>query len=189
MGRSLGSILAREGAFGKKPALALPVGASGHHEVHHDRQMVRGQPRVVRPEPVALQRLARQVGRPEDERVSFVRDAVREDDVVEPPGRILVLVVPPRVRLEARDVQREGVREGRAVPVRSEPRSVRLDVVDGALGEGHLLDATGLARVLEVVLQLRREAGQRQIDDAEVGLAFGWRGVPTTGGAAVVLSN
>jgi acetyl-CoA C-acetyltransferase len=59
----------------------------------------------------------------------------------------------------------------------------------GALGEGHLLDATGLARVLEVVLQLRWEAGQRQIDNAEVGLAFGWRGVPTTGGAAVVLSN
>jgi len=59
----------------------------------------------------------------------------------------------------------------------------------GALGQGHLLDATGLARVLEVVLQLRGEAGSRQIEDAEVGLAFGWRGVPTTGGAAVVLSN
>lgn len=59
----------------------------------------------------------------------------------------------------------------------------------GALGEGHLLDATGLARALEVVLQLRGEAGQRQISDAEVGLAFGWRGVPTTSGAAVVLSN
>jgi acetyl-CoA C-acetyltransferase len=59
----------------------------------------------------------------------------------------------------------------------------------GALGEGHLLDATGLARVLEVVLQLRHEAGQRQIDDADVGLAFGWRGVPTTGGAAIVLST
>ena len=59
----------------------------------------------------------------------------------------------------------------------------------GALGQGHLLDATGLARTLEVVLQLRGEAGQRQIEDAEVGLAFGWRGVPTTGGAAVILSN
>jgi acetyl-CoA C-acetyltransferase len=59
----------------------------------------------------------------------------------------------------------------------------------GALGEGHLLDATGLARALEVVLQLRGEAGQRQIADAEVGLAFGWRGVPTTGGAAVILTN
>jgi acetyl-CoA C-acetyltransferase len=59
----------------------------------------------------------------------------------------------------------------------------------GALGEGHLLDATGLARVLEVVIQLRGEAGPRQIEDAEVGMAFGWRGVPTTGGAAVVLST
>jgi len=59
----------------------------------------------------------------------------------------------------------------------------------GALGEGNLLDATGLARTLEVVLQLRGEAGERQIEGAEVGMAFGWRGVPTTGGAAVVLSN
>jgi len=59
----------------------------------------------------------------------------------------------------------------------------------GALGQGHLLDATGLARVLEVVLQLRGEAGPRQIADVETGLAFGWRGVPTTGGAAVVLGN
>jgi len=59
----------------------------------------------------------------------------------------------------------------------------------GALGEGHLLDATGLARVLEVVFQLRGKAGERQVENAEVGLAFGWRGVPTTGGAAVVLSN
>jgi acetyl-CoA C-acetyltransferase len=64
-----------------------------------------------------------------------------------------------------------------------------VNVSGGALGEGHLLDATGLARVLEVVLQLRGEAGQRQVDNAEVGLAFGWRGVPTTAGAAVVLSN
>jgi len=31
--------------------------------------------------------------------------------------------------------------------------------------------------------------GYGQIEGAEVGLAFGWRGVPTTGGAAVILSN
>jgi acetyl-CoA C-acetyltransferase len=59
----------------------------------------------------------------------------------------------------------------------------------GCLGCGHLLDASGLARALEVVLQLRGEAGQRQIDDVETGLAFSWRGVPTTAGAAVILSN
>jgi len=58
----------------------------------------------------------------------------------------------------------------------------------GSLGVGHLLDASGLGRVLEVVMQLRGEAGQRQLEDVETGLAFGWRGIPTTSGAAVVLS-
>jgi acetyl-CoA C-acetyltransferase len=57
----------------------------------------------------------------------------------------------------------------------------------GSLGLGHLLDASGLARVLEVVLQLRGEAGERQLEDVETGMAFGWRGIPTTSGAAVVL--
>lgn len=58
----------------------------------------------------------------------------------------------------------------------------------GGLGVGHLLDASGLARVLEVVLQLRGEAGKRQLPDVETGLALGWRGLPTSSGAAVVLS-
>jgi len=58
----------------------------------------------------------------------------------------------------------------------------------GSLGVGHLLDASGLARVLEIVLQLRGEAGRRQLMDVETGLAFGWRSIPTTSGAAVVLS-
>lgn len=64
-----------------------------------------------------------------------------------------------------------------------------VNVSGGSLGCGHLLDASGLARVLEVVLQLRGEAGPRQLDAVETGLAFGWRGVPTTSGAAVLLSN
>ena len=54
---------------------------------------------------------------------------------------------------------------------------------------GDLLDASGLARTLEVVLQLRGEAGPRQLEDVELGLAQSWRGVPTTSGAVVVLSN
>ncbi len=64
-----------------------------------------------------------------------------------------------------------------------------VNVSGGSLGCGHLLDASGLARVLEVVLQLRGEAGPRQLPDVETGLAFGWRSVPTTSGAAVILSN
>ncbi len=58
----------------------------------------------------------------------------------------------------------------------------------GGLGCGNLLDANGLARALEVVLQLRGEAGPRQLEDVQTGLAFAWRGVPTTAGAAAILS-
>ena len=59
----------------------------------------------------------------------------------------------------------------------------------GSLGCGNLLDATGLARALEVILQLRGAAGARQIEGVEVGLVQSWRGVPTTSGAVAVLSN
>jgi acetyl-CoA C-acetyltransferase len=64
-----------------------------------------------------------------------------------------------------------------------------VNISGGSLGIGHLLDATGLARALEVVLQLRGEAGPRQLEGVEIGLAQSWRGVPTTSGAVVVLSN
>jgi acetyl-CoA C-acetyltransferase len=64
-----------------------------------------------------------------------------------------------------------------------------VNVSGGCLGCGHLLDATGLARALEVVLQLRGEAGARQIPEVEIGLAQSWRNVPSTSGAVVVMSN
>ena len=64
-----------------------------------------------------------------------------------------------------------------------------VNVSGGSLGMGHLLDATGLARALEVILQLRGEAGSRQLTNANVGLAQSWRGVPTTSGAVAILSN
>jgi acetyl-CoA C-acetyltransferase len=64
-----------------------------------------------------------------------------------------------------------------------------VNVSGGSLGCGHLLDASGLRAVVEVVLQLREEAGTHQLPDVETGLAFGWRGVPTTSGAAIILST
>jgi len=64
-----------------------------------------------------------------------------------------------------------------------------VNVSGGSLGVGHLLDATGLARALEVVLQLRGEAGARQLEDVEIGLVQSWRGIPTTSGAVAVLSS
>ena len=59
----------------------------------------------------------------------------------------------------------------------------------GSLGFGALLDATGLARALEVVWQLRGEAGARQLPKTNTGLAFAWRGLPTTSGVAAILSS
>jgi len=59
----------------------------------------------------------------------------------------------------------------------------------GLLGMGYGLEASGMQKLLEVVLQLRGQAGQRQIPDAEVGLAHTWRGIPTATGAVAVLSN
>jgi acetyl-CoA C-acetyltransferase len=64
-----------------------------------------------------------------------------------------------------------------------------VNVSGGSLGVGHFLDATGLVRTLEVVLQLRGQAGPRQLEDVEVGLVQSWRGVPTTSGTVAILSN
>jgi len=59
----------------------------------------------------------------------------------------------------------------------------------GLLGMGYGLEASGMQKLLETVLQLRGEAGQRQIPDVEVGLAHTWRGIPTATGVVAVLSN
>jgi acetyl-CoA C-acetyltransferase len=59
----------------------------------------------------------------------------------------------------------------------------------GSLGLGHLLDANGLAKVADAVLQLRGDAGPRQIPDAWSCIVQGWRGVPTTSTAVMVLNN
>jgi acetyl-CoA C-acetyltransferase len=59
----------------------------------------------------------------------------------------------------------------------------------GLLGMGYGLEASGMQKLFEVVLQLRGEAGSRQIPEAEVGLAQTWRGIPTATSAVAVLSN
>jgi len=67
--------------------------------------------------------------------------------------------------------------------------SLPVNVSGGSLGMGNLLDANGLARALEVVLQLRGNAGSRQLEDVNIGLAQSWRGVPTTSGAVAIFGN
>jgi acetyl-CoA C-acetyltransferase len=59
----------------------------------------------------------------------------------------------------------------------------------GALGQGNLFEANGLARTLECVEQLRGEAGERQVPEAGVAVAQAWRGVPTTTAAVAVFAS
>ncbi len=59
----------------------------------------------------------------------------------------------------------------------------------GHLGAGHLLEASGLRQVYELVQQLRGDAGPRQVPNARTGLALNWRGIPTTTASAVVLAG
>lgn len=59
----------------------------------------------------------------------------------------------------------------------------------GSIGMGHTLEMSGLVRVIELVNQLRGDAGKHQVQGAQTGVALAWRGVPTTSGAAVILSN
>jgi acetyl-CoA acetyltransferase len=49
----------------------------------------------------------------------------------------------------------------------------------GLLARGHPIGATGLAQIVEIVEQLRGQAGRRQVDGAGIGLtqnAGGWHG-------------
>ena len=64
-----------------------------------------------------------------------------------------------------------------------------VNVSGGHLGNGYAHDMSGLRSVLEVVLQLRGDAGERQLPDVKVGLAQSWRGIPTATGAVAVLSG
>jgi acetyl-CoA acetyltransferase len=48
---------------------------------------------------------------------------------------------------------------------------IPVNVSGGLLGRGHPLGATGVAQVVEIVTQLRNEAGNRQVERAKVGLA------------------
>ena len=58
----------------------------------------------------------------------------------------------------------------------------------GSLAVGNLLEASALHRLYEAVLQLRGEAGRRQVKGAKSALVQSWRGVPTATGGVAILS-
>lgn len=59
----------------------------------------------------------------------------------------------------------------------------------GSLAVGVSLEATGLVRLLEAVLQLRGEAGPHQLNGVERAIVASWRGPPTTTSMVAVLSG
>jgi acetyl-CoA C-acetyltransferase len=63
-----------------------------------------------------------------------------------------------------------------------------VNVSGGSLGNGNMLDANGLFRALEIIIQLRGQAGPRQIPNAQMGLAQSWRGIPTNSGSVLILA-
>ncbi len=71
--------------------------------------------------------------------------------------------------------------------VRQEKTTIKGEMpinTDGGLkADGHPIGATGLAQVFEVATQLRGEAGNRQVEDAKIGLTHNIGGV---GGTAVI---
>ena len=58
----------------------------------------------------------------------------------------------------------------------------------GSLGMGYFVEATGLVRAYEAVLQLRGIAGKNQLNHARRCVVQSWRGIPTRTGVTAVLS-
>ena len=67
--------------------------------------------------------------------------------------------------------------------------SLPINASGGSIGMGHSLEMSGLVRVIELTQQLRGQAGGHQVHGVQTGIAQCWRGVPSTSGAVVVLSN
>jgi acetyl-CoA C-acetyltransferase len=66
---------------------------------------------------------------------------------------------------------------------------LKVNLSGGSLGCGDLIEASGFQRALEIVVQLRGEAGARQVPNARVGVAQSWRGVPHGTGAVAVFAR
>jgi acetyl-CoA C-acetyltransferase len=64
---------------------------------------------------------------------------------------------------------------------------IPVNLSGGYMGIGAMSEATVLYQVLEVVKQLRGEAGNRQVKNAKVGIVQSWRGIPTSSGATLIL--
>lgn len=92
------------------------------------------------------------------------------------------------VHLEALGLVPEGEAGERLAVGRLDREGIpRVNPSGGALGEGHLGEAAGLARLSACVLQLRGEGGRMQVPRARAAVAQSWRGMPSDSAAVAVL--
>lgn len=94
------------------------------------------------------------------------------------------------MHLEAMDLCQRGA-AGELVEAGyfSSAGEIPVNLSGGMLGIGNLYEANGGAMLYELIAQLRGVAGQRQVDNVKTGMALAWRGVPSSSGAAVILTN
>lgn len=79
----------------------------------------------------------------------------------------------------------DGVQAARAI---LEGEGPVLNPSGGSLAVGNLIEASAMHRLYEAVIQLRGEAGRRQVEGASTALVQSWRGVPTSTGGVALLS-
>ncbi|MCX8104046.1 MAG: acetyl-CoA acetyltransferase [Candidatus Bipolaricaulota bacterium] len=122
--------------------------------------------------------------------------AYRQAGITDPRSQIDVIEVEDRFafkelqHLEALGFARPGeagwLAQSGALGVDGE---LKVNLSGGSLGCGDLVEASALQRALEIVLQLRGEAGARQVPNARVGVAQSWRGLPHGTGAVAVFAR
>lgn len=120
--------------------------------------------------------------------------AYRQAGIAEPEREVDLAEVDDAVahrallHLEALGVAPEGEAGERLAAGRLDRNGIcRVNPSGGALGEGHLGEAAGLARLSACVLQLRGEAGRMQVPQARVAVAQSWRGLPSDSAAVALL--
>jgi acetyl-CoA C-acetyltransferase len=70
-----------------------------------------------------------------------------------------------------------------------EESAARINPDGGAMGGGDLFEATGGARLVDAVRQIRGSAGPHQVAEVRTALVHGWRGLPTDSCAVAVLGS
>ncbi len=118
-------------------------------------------------------------------RQAGIADPAAEVDLVEVDD---VLAHRALLHVEALGLTPEGEAGERLAAGRLDRDGVpRVNPSGGALGEGDLGEAAGLARLSACVLQLRGEAGRMQVPGARVAVAQSRRGLPSDSAAVAVL--